>query len=104
MDANLALGLPADARDYGIGAQILCDLGVRSMRLLTNNPDKRAGLEGYGLRVVGRVPLPVRAHPENLRYLTTKRDRMGHDLPGLPDAEGAGVSARNGSGRAGVPR
>jgi 3,4-dihydroxy 2-butanone 4-phosphate synthase / GTP cyclohydrolase II len=98
VDANLALGLPADARDYGIGAQILYDLGVRSMRLLTNNPDKRAGLEGYGLRVVGRVPLPVRAHPENLRYLTTKRDRMGHDLPDLP---GPG---RTRSGRAGVPR
>ncbi len=83
VDANLALGLPADARDYGTGAQILCDLGVRSMRLLTNNPDKRAGLEGYGLRITGRVPLPVRAVPENLRYLTTKRDRMGHDLPDL---------------------
>jgi 3,4-dihydroxy 2-butanone 4-phosphate synthase/GTP cyclohydrolase II len=104
VDANLALGLPADARDYGTGAQILADLGVRSMRLLTNNPDKRAGLEGYGLRVVGRVPLPVRAHPENLRYLTTKRDRMGHDLPGLPGAAGAGRPGRAGSGRAGVPR
>lgn len=88
VDANLALGLPADARDYGIGAQILADLGVSSMRLLTNNPDKRAGLEGYGLTVNGRVPLPVRASPENLRYLRTKRDRMGHDLPDL----GAGVS------------
>jgi 3,4-dihydroxy 2-butanone 4-phosphate synthase / GTP cyclohydrolase II len=107
VDANLALGLPADARDYGIGAQILCDLGVRSMRLLTNNPDKRAGLEGYGLRVVGRVPLPVRAHPENLRYLTTKRDRMGHDLADLPDlldADGVGRPGHVGSGRAGVPR
>ena len=60
VDANLDLGLPADARDYGIGAQILDDLGVRTMRLLTNNPAKRAGLEGYGLRIVGRVPLPVR--------------------------------------------
>ncbi len=85
VDANLALGLPADARDYGIGAQILADLGVTSMRLLTNNPDKRAGLEGYGLTVLGRVPLPVRTSPENLRYLRTKRDRMGHDLPGLPE-------------------
>jgi 3,4-dihydroxy 2-butanone 4-phosphate synthase/GTP cyclohydrolase II len=83
VDANLALGLPADARDYGIAAQILYDLGVRSVRLLTNNPDKRAGLEGYGLDVLGRVPLPVTATPENLRYLRTKRDRMGHDLPGL---------------------
>jgi 3,4-dihydroxy 2-butanone 4-phosphate synthase/GTP cyclohydrolase II len=80
LDANLELGLPADARDYGTGAQILYDLGVRTMRLLTNNPAKRAGLEGYGLRVVGREPLPVHANPENLRYLQTKRDRMGHDL------------------------
>jgi 3,4-dihydroxy 2-butanone 4-phosphate synthase/GTP cyclohydrolase II len=91
VDANLALGLPADARDYGIGAQILVDLGVRSMRLLTNNPDKRAGLEGYGLEVVGRVPLPVRTSPHNLRYLRTKRDRMGHDLPDLD--EGGGTDA-----------
>jgi 3,4-dihydroxy 2-butanone 4-phosphate synthase / GTP cyclohydrolase II len=83
VDANLALGLPADARDYGIGAQILADLGIRSMRLLTNNPDKRAGLEGYGLEITGRVALPVRPSPENLRYLRTKRDRMGHDLPDL---------------------
>jgi 3,4-dihydroxy 2-butanone 4-phosphate synthase/GTP cyclohydrolase II len=89
VDANLALGLPADARDYGIGAQILVDLGVKSMRLLTNNPDKRAGLEGYGLTVVGRVPLPARTSPQNLRYLRTKRDRMGHDLPDL-DEEGTG--------------
>lgn len=78
VDANLELGLPADARDYGTGAQILYDLGVRSMRLLTNNPDKRAGLEGYGLTVLGREALPVRVHPENVRYLRTKRDRMGH--------------------------
>jgi 3,4-dihydroxy 2-butanone 4-phosphate synthase/GTP cyclohydrolase II len=83
VDANLELGLPADARDYGTGAQILVDLGIRSMRLLTNNPTKRAGLEGYGLEIVGRVGLPVHATPENLRYLRTKRDRMGHDLPGL---------------------
>jgi len=85
VDANLALGLPADARDYGVGAQILVDLGVRGMRLLTNNPAKRAGLEGYGLSIVERVPLPVAHTPENLRYLTTKRDRMGHDIPGLPE-------------------
>jgi 3,4-dihydroxy 2-butanone 4-phosphate synthase/GTP cyclohydrolase II len=78
VDANLELGLPADARDYGTGAQILYDLGVRSMRLLTNNPAKRAGLEGYGLTVTGREELPVRPHPENVRYLRTKRDRMGH--------------------------
>jgi len=85
VDANLELGLPADARDYGTGAQILSELGVRTMRLLTNNPAKRAGLEGYGLRIVGREPLPVRPHPENLRYLRTKRDRMGHVLEALDD-------------------
>jgi 3,4-dihydroxy 2-butanone 4-phosphate synthase/GTP cyclohydrolase II len=86
IDANLELGLPADARDYGTGAQVLVDLGVRSMRLLTNNPAKRAGLEGWGLTVVGRVALPTHANPDNLRYLLTKRDRMGHDLflPGSP--------------------
>jgi 3,4-dihydroxy 2-butanone 4-phosphate synthase / GTP cyclohydrolase II len=78
VDANLELGLPADARDYGTGAQILRDLGVRSMRLLSNNPAKRVGLEGYGLTVVGNVRLPVQVTPHNLRYLQTKRDRMGH--------------------------
>jgi 3,4-dihydroxy 2-butanone 4-phosphate synthase/GTP cyclohydrolase II len=86
VEANVSLGLPADARDYGTGAQILADLGVRSMRLLTNNPSKRAGLEGYQLSIVGRVPLPVRVTADNLRYLTTKRDRMGHDLPNLPSS------------------
>jgi 3,4-dihydroxy 2-butanone 4-phosphate synthase/GTP cyclohydrolase II len=85
VDANLELGLPADARDYGTGAQILADLGIHSMRLLTNNPAKRAGLEGYGLTVVGRVALPSHAHPENLTYLRTKRDRMGHDITDLPE-------------------
>ncbi|MGH3772074.1 MAG: bifunctional 3,4-dihydroxy-2-butanone-4-phosphate synthase/GTP cyclohydrolase II [Pseudonocardiaceae bacterium] len=93
VDANLALGMPADARDYGTGAQILVDLGVRSMRLLTNNPAKRAGLEGYGLTITGRVPLPIRPNPENLRYLRTKRDRMGHDLDGL-DPTGAARTER----------
>ena len=89
VDANLELGLPADARDYGTGAQILADLGIRTMRLLTNNPAKRAGLEGYGLSVVGRETLPVRPHPENVRYLRTKRDRMGHLLDDLDQvAEG----------------
>ncbi len=78
VDANLELGLPADARDYGTGAQILYDLGVRSMRLLTNNPAKRAGLEGYGLTITGREAMPVGLHPENVHYLRTKRDRMGH--------------------------
>ncbi len=89
VDANLVLGLPADARDYGTGAQILAELGVRSMRLLTNNPAKRAGLEGYGLSILGRVPLPSMATPENVRYLVTKRDRMGHQIDGLPPSAGS---------------
>jgi 3,4-dihydroxy 2-butanone 4-phosphate synthase / GTP cyclohydrolase II len=82
VDANLELGLPVDARDYGTGAQILAELGVRSMRLLTNNPAKRAGLEGYGLTIVDRVPLVVEANDHNVRYLQTKIDRMGHTLEG----------------------
>jgi 3,4-dihydroxy 2-butanone 4-phosphate synthase/GTP cyclohydrolase II len=93
VDANLELGLPADARDYGTGAQILADLGIRSMRLLTNNPAKRAGIEGYGLTVLGRIPLPVTATTHNLRYLRTKRDRMGHDLPDLDGDLNGEVSA-----------
>jgi 3,4-dihydroxy 2-butanone 4-phosphate synthase/GTP cyclohydrolase II len=88
VDANLDLGLPADARDYGTGAQILYDLGIRTMRLMTNNPAKRAGLDGYGLKVVGRETLPTRPHPENLHYLRTKRDRMGHELDLPVDLEG----------------
>ncbi|HEV8562567.1 MAG TPA: bifunctional 3,4-dihydroxy-2-butanone-4-phosphate synthase/GTP cyclohydrolase II [Actinophytocola sp.] len=90
VDANLALGVPADARDYGQGAQILVDLGVKSMRLLTNNPAKRSGLDGYGLTIVDRVPLPIRPNPENLRYLRTKRDRMGHELSHLDTLDEAG--------------
>lgn len=78
VDANLELGLPADARDYGTGAQILADLGVRGMRLLTNNPAKRAGLEGYGIRMTARVPLVVTPNDHNVAYLQTKADRMGH--------------------------
>jgi 3,4-dihydroxy 2-butanone 4-phosphate synthase / GTP cyclohydrolase II len=80
IDANLELGLPADARDYGTGAQILADIGVRSMRLLTNNPAKRAGLEGYGLRIAERVPLIVEPNHHNATYLETKAHRMGHEL------------------------
>ncbi|MFJ1667937.1 bifunctional 3,4-dihydroxy-2-butanone-4-phosphate synthase/GTP cyclohydrolase II [Streptomyces bottropensis] len=83
LDANLELGLPADARDYGAGAQILVDLGVRSLRLMTNNPQKTDALVRHGLRVTDREPMPVRAGEHNLRYLRTKRDRMGHDLPWL---------------------
>ncbi len=93
VDANLALGLPSDSREYGTGAQVLADLGIRSMRLLTNNPAKRAGLEGYGLRIVGRVPLAVSVNPENVRYLTTKRDRMGHDIEELSHPAGPATNS-----------
>ena len=78
VEANLDLGFPADARDYGIGAQILVDLGVTSMRLLTNNPAKRAGLEGYGLSIIERVPLQTTPTPENRDYLAAKVAKMGH--------------------------
>jgi 3,4-dihydroxy 2-butanone 4-phosphate synthase / GTP cyclohydrolase II len=80
VEANRALGFPADRRDYGIGMQILVDLGVREMRLLTNNPGKRAGLEGYGLKVVERVPIITKPNPHNVRYLETKRTKLGHLL------------------------
>lgn len=86
LDANLELGLPADARDYAAGAQILKDLGVHSLRLMTNNPDKTAAILRHGLAVTGREPMPVQAGEHNLRYLRTKRDRMGHDLPWLDAA------------------
>lgn len=78
IEANHALGLPADTRDYGIGAQVLYDLGLRRVRFLTNNPMKRVGLEGYGLTVVEQVPIAASPNPHNIRYLKTKRDKMGH--------------------------
>jgi 3,4-dihydroxy 2-butanone 4-phosphate synthase/GTP cyclohydrolase II len=80
VEANLALGLPADNRDYSIGAQILRDLGVRQVRLITNNPQKLAGLEAFGLDVVERVPVPldVMYHERNAQYLSAKAGRMGH--------------------------
>ncbi|MBW0111849.1 bifunctional 3,4-dihydroxy-2-butanone-4-phosphate synthase/GTP cyclohydrolase II [Pseudonocardia sp. KRD-182] len=78
VDANTAQGLPVDSRSYGTGAQILTDLGVRRIRLITNNPAKYGGLGGHGLEIVGRVALPVTENPHNVRYLRTKRDRMGH--------------------------
>lgn len=87
VDANLELGLPVDARDYGTGAQVLADLGVRTMRLLTNNPAKRAGLEGYGLAIVERVPLVVESSDFNDGYLKTKVARMGHEIPGKGNTE-----------------
>jgi 3,4-dihydroxy 2-butanone 4-phosphate synthase / GTP cyclohydrolase II len=85
VDANLDLGLPADARHYGAATQILRDLGVGSVRLLTNNPDKVTNVEEYGVTVAARVPLTPRPNDHNIRYLLTKRDRMGHDLPDLVD-------------------
>jgi 3,4-dihydroxy 2-butanone 4-phosphate synthase/GTP cyclohydrolase II len=87
VDANLDLGLPVDSREYGIGAQILVDLGVTSMRLLTNNPSKRGGLEGFGLNIVERVPLETNPTAYNIDYLRTKRERMGHMLGGLDGLE-----------------
>ena len=80
VEANEALGFPADRRDYGIGMQILVDLGLKQIRLLTNNPSKRVGLEGYGLEVVERIPIVAPPNPHNMRYLETKRDKLGHLL------------------------
>jgi 3,4-dihydroxy 2-butanone 4-phosphate synthase / GTP cyclohydrolase II len=85
VEANQALGFKADLRDYGIGAQILVDLGVKKLRLLTNNPKKIIGLEGYGLTFVERVPIEVPPNESNRKYLSTKRDKLGHFLTSLPD-------------------
>ncbi len=82
VDANLVLGLPVDSREYGIGAQILADLGVSTMRLMTNNQTKYGGLEGYGLEIVDRVPLEIEPNEHNEAYLRTKRERMGHLIGG----------------------
>jgi 3,4-dihydroxy 2-butanone 4-phosphate synthase/GTP cyclohydrolase II len=91
VEANVELGFAPDPRDYGIGAQILYEIGVRSMRLLTNNPSKRAGLEGYGLSIVERVPLETTPTPENLRYLQAKREKLGHLLENLEEASAEAV-------------
>lgn len=87
VQANHALGFASDAREYGTGAQVLYDLGVRKMKLLTNNPSKRVGLEGYGLQIVERVPLHATIHPENTNYLNAKRDKMGHLLEEIHDSQ-----------------
>jgi 3,4-dihydroxy 2-butanone 4-phosphate synthase/GTP cyclohydrolase II len=86
VDANLDLGLPADARHYGTATQVLRDLGIASVRLLTNNPDKVSNLEDFGIAVAERVPLTPHPNDHNIAYLLTKRDRMGHDLPHLAHA------------------
>jgi 3,4-dihydroxy 2-butanone 4-phosphate synthase/GTP cyclohydrolase II len=80
IEANQALGFPADVRDYGIGAQILADLGIRQMELMTNNPKKYHALKGYGLEIVKRVPIEVEPTKENFRYMQCKKERMGHLL------------------------
>ena len=80
VQANERLGFPADMRDYGVGSQILVDLGVRRMRLITNNPGKRAGIEGYGLQIVERVPLEIQPNEKNFEYLRTKKEKLGHVL------------------------
>jgi 3,4-dihydroxy 2-butanone 4-phosphate synthase/GTP cyclohydrolase II len=80
VEANLELGFPADARDYGIGNQILSDLGLTTLRILTNNPKKLTGIDGFGLTVVEQVPIETTPHTENQRYLLTKRDKLGHRL------------------------
>jgi 3,4-dihydroxy 2-butanone 4-phosphate synthase/GTP cyclohydrolase II len=90
VEANVELGFPADSREYGIGSQMLVDLGVSTMRIMTNNPAKYGGLEGYGLEIVERVPLHVLPNSENIRYLRTKQEKMGHLLE-ITD-EGLGTS------------
>jgi 3,4-dihydroxy 2-butanone 4-phosphate synthase / GTP cyclohydrolase II len=102
VEANVELGFPPDPRDYGIGAQILYDLGVRSMRLLTNNPSKRAGLEGYGLSIAERVPLQTMPTDQNREYLRAKREKLGHILDdvGPPTGRGAEGEASDGAGEA----
>jgi 3,4-dihydroxy 2-butanone 4-phosphate synthase/GTP cyclohydrolase II len=78
VEANIRLGFAPDLRDYGVGAQILLDLGIRKMRLITNNPTKVVGLEGYGLEITERVPIVIKSNPHNKDYLTTKAEKMGH--------------------------
>jgi 3,4-dihydroxy 2-butanone 4-phosphate synthase/GTP cyclohydrolase II len=107
VDANLELGLPVDLRDYGIGAQILADLGLSAIRILTNNPKKIRGLEGYGLSVTAQIPIVHAANPHNERYLEAKRDRLGHTLhhQGLPlDEQMVHAEREHDKDAAGAPR
>ncbi len=99
VDANTELGLPVDAREYSTGAQMLADLGVGSLRLLTNNPAKMSGLAGFGIKVTGRVPMPSAPTADNLRYLIAKRDRLGHQIENLsmPNGIPAPVQPRSAS-------
>ncbi|BBX64293.1 riboflavin biosynthesis protein RibBA [Mycobacterium saskatchewanense] len=99
VDANLAQGLPVDSRSYGVGAQILTDLGISRLRLITNNPAKYGGIDGYGLHITARVALPVAETPHNVRYLRTKRERMQHDIT-VSCAPGRGVPTIAGPGSA----
>jgi 3,4-dihydroxy 2-butanone 4-phosphate synthase / GTP cyclohydrolase II len=92
VDANIAQGLPVDSRSYGTGAQILADLGIVRLRLVTNNPAKYGGLDGYGLEIVGRVGLPTSPSRHNIRYLRSKQERMGHVLTLDPPEAGAGIA------------
>jgi 3,4-dihydroxy 2-butanone 4-phosphate synthase/GTP cyclohydrolase II len=98
VDANVRLGLPVDSREYGVGAQILGNLGVRRIRLVTNNPAKYGGLSGHDLEIVERVALPVRVTAENLAYLRTKRDRLGHLISALPDGPSAAQESETDTG------
>jgi 3,4-dihydroxy 2-butanone 4-phosphate synthase / GTP cyclohydrolase II len=81
VEANIKLGFQPDQRDYGVGAQILRDLGISRMRLISNNPSKRNAIQGYGLEIVEKVPLRIKPNKHNAAYLSTKRDKLGHDLP-----------------------
>ena len=92
VDANAKLGFPMDLRHYGVGAQILVDLGVGKIKLLTNNPRKVVGLEGYGLEIVDKLPIEIAPNAENERYLRTKKDRMGHLLD-IPEPQSAPESS-----------
>jgi len=99
VDANTELGLPADAREYSAGAQMLADLGVRSARLLTNNPAKVSGLVTGGVDVTARVPLATAVNPYNLRYLATKRDKLGHQIADLGQPDPVREAMEAGLGR-----